>query len=175
MPKMEVIRKYFFSQTELRVGVKLTHFNSRHLYIDLENEFDVLLLTPTFKPAEETPLVPIWVVLPKLPWHYYCLEILEPLLSPIGEVLFLDLATYMKNRGSVAKIKIQIDLTQKRPQHVWMGYDEDENMEERRQSVQDKEVLDYCNYCKHHGHTSVTCTFKIRDEENRKRKEEAEK
>ncbi|KAF3651429.1 hypothetical protein FXO37_18005 [Capsicum annuum] len=110
---------------------------------DYKNEFDVLLLTPTFKPAEETPLVPIWVVLPKLPWHYYCLEILEPLLSPIGEVLFLDLATYMKNRGSVAKIKIQIDLTQKRPQHVWMGYDEDENMEERRQSVQDKEVLDY--------------------------------
>ncbi|PHT48642.1 Peptidyl-prolyl cis-trans isomerase FKBP53 [Capsicum baccatum] len=36
-------------------------------------------------------------------------------------VLFLDLATYKKTRGSVAKIKIQIDLTQKRPQQVWMG------------------------------------------------------
>ncbi|PHT27550.1 hypothetical protein CQW23_32836 [Capsicum baccatum] len=57
-------------------------------------------------------------------------------------VLFLDLATYKKTRGSVAKIKIQIDLTQKRPQHVWMGYDEDDNGEG---------VPDYCNYCKHQG------------------------
>lgn len=98
-------------------------------------------------------MVPIWAVLPELPWHCYCIEILEPLLSPIGKVLFLDLATYKKTRGSVAKIKIQIDLTQKRPQHVWMGYDEDDNGEG---------VPDYCNYCKHQGYTSITCTVKIR-------------
>lgn len=73
MPKMEVIRKEFILQTELRGGVKLTHFNSRHLYIDLDNEYDhstvwskgkmyiegqimrLQIWTPTFKPEVETP------------------------------------------------------------------------------------------------------------------------
>lgn len=40
MPKMEVIRKQFILQTELKGGVKITHYNARHLYIDLENEYD---------------------------------------------------------------------------------------------------------------------------------------
>ncbi|KAF3674279.1 hypothetical protein FXO38_05303 [Capsicum annuum] len=77
MPKMEIIRKQFVAQTELRGGVKLSHFNSKHLYIDLDNEYDQVTVwskgrmhiegqilrlqkwTPTFKPEEETPLVPI--------------------------------------------------------------------------------------------------------------------
>lgn len=54
------------------------------------------LWTPTFKPDVETPLVPVWVVLPELPWHYYCIEVVAPLLFPIGKVLVLDLATYKK-------------------------------------------------------------------------------
>ncbi|KAG5613698.1 hypothetical protein H5410_013522 [Solanum commersonii] len=40
MPKMELIRKSFTLQTQLTGGVKITHFNSRHVYIDLDNEFD---------------------------------------------------------------------------------------------------------------------------------------
>ncbi|KAM3250118.1 hypothetical protein P3S67_022498 [Capsicum chacoense] len=85
MPKMEVIRRQFTLQTKLKGKVKLTHFNSRHLYIDMDNKYDhstvlskgkmyiqgqlmrIQLWTPTFKPKEETPLVPVWVSLPKLP------------------------------------------------------------------------------------------------------------
>lgn len=40
MPKMEIIRKQFIVQTKLRGGVKLSYFNSRHLYIHLVNEGD---------------------------------------------------------------------------------------------------------------------------------------
>lgn len=57
------------------------------------------LWTPTFNPDEETPLVPIWVGLSELPWHCYCLKVVTSLLSPIGKVLFHDLATYKKTRG----------------------------------------------------------------------------
>ncbi|KAF3626288.1 hypothetical protein FXO38_29345 [Capsicum annuum] len=39
-PEMEIIRKQLIAQTELRGGVKLSHFNSKHLYIDLDNEYD---------------------------------------------------------------------------------------------------------------------------------------
>ncbi|KAK4733712.1 hypothetical protein R3W88_007973 [Solanum pinnatisectum] len=142
MPKMEIIRKSFIAQTQLTSGVKISHFNSRHIYIDLDNEADHISVwtkqkmfiaghlmklqvwTPTFKPAEETPIVPIWVTLPELPWHCYYMDILTPLLSPIGKALYLDSATMQKTRGSAAKVRVQIDITKDRPQHVWMGFSE---------------------------------------------------
>ncbi|KAK6780110.1 hypothetical protein RDI58_022294 [Solanum bulbocastanum] len=40
MPKMEIIRKSFIAQTQLTGGVKIAHFNSRHIYIDLDNKAD---------------------------------------------------------------------------------------------------------------------------------------
>ncbi|WMV32827.1 hypothetical protein MTR67_026212 [Solanum verrucosum] len=121
MPKIEVIRRSFMAQTQLTGGVKIVHFKSRNIYIDLDNEVDHISVwtkqrmfiaghlmklqvwTPTFKPAEETPIVPIWITLPELPWHCYYMDILTPLLSPIGKALYLDSAIMQKTRGSVAK------------------------------------------------------------------------
>ncbi|KAH0729962.1 hypothetical protein KY289_001150 [Solanum tuberosum] len=40
MPKIELIRKSFILQTQLTGGVKIAHFNARHIYIDLDNEED---------------------------------------------------------------------------------------------------------------------------------------
>lgn len=40
MPKVELIRNNFIFQTQLSGGVKIAHFNSRHVYIDLDNELD---------------------------------------------------------------------------------------------------------------------------------------
>lgn len=39
MPKIELLRKSITLQIQLMGSVKITHFNSRHLYIDLDNEF----------------------------------------------------------------------------------------------------------------------------------------
>ncbi|XP_069152145.1 uncharacterized protein [Solanum lycopersicum] len=82
MPRMEQVRKSFIQQTQLMGGVKITHFNSRHVYIDLDNELDyqtvwtklkmtiegqamrIQAWTPDFTPEEETPIVPIWVSIP---------------------------------------------------------------------------------------------------------------
>ncbi|OIT22703.1 hypothetical protein A4A49_30027 [Nicotiana attenuata] len=145
MPRMEIIRKSFIAQTELRGSVKIAHFNARTVYIDLENEYDHYTVwgkqhmyiqgqmmkleawSPAFKPNEDSPIVPIWVVIQELPWHLYYMEILTPLLSPIGKALYLDLASFQKTRGSVAKVKIQIDLTKERPHHFWLGYDEEQD------------------------------------------------
>lgn len=38
MPKIELIRKSFILETQLTGGVKIAHFNARHIYIDLDNE-----------------------------------------------------------------------------------------------------------------------------------------
>ncbi|TMX04713.1 hypothetical protein EJD97_005592, partial [Solanum chilense] len=140
MPRIELIRKNFILQTQLSGGVKIAHFNSRHVYIDLDNELDYNMVwtkqrmtiagqvmriqawTPNFTPEEETPLVPIWISLPELPWHCYNKQFISSLLSPIGRVLYLDSASINKTRGSQARVKVQVDLTKDRPPHIWMGY-----------------------------------------------------
>uniref|UniRef100_M1DBB1 DUF4283 domain-containing protein n=1 Tax=Solanum tuberosum TaxID=4113 RepID=M1DBB1_SOLTU len=155
-PLMETIKEQFILQTELKGGVKLTHYNPKHLYINLNNEYDhatvlskakmyvesqlmrFLVWTPTFKPEEETHLAPVWVILGEVPWHCYCAEVLNPLLSTIG-------------------------------------YDEDENGERKWLSIQYEGVHDYCNYCKHHGRDYNACEVKGRDEEAKRVKEQEEK
>ncbi|KAG5606124.1 hypothetical protein H5410_027616 [Solanum commersonii] len=189
MPKMEVIRKSFVAQTQLTGGVKIVHFNSRHIYIDLDNEVDHISVwtkqkmfiaghpmklqvwTPTFKPAEETPIVPIWITLPELPWHCYYMDILTPLLSPIGKALYLDSATMQKTRGSVAKVRVQIDITKERPHYVWLGFSEKDPSLGKWQIIEFEDVPSYCLYCKNQGHILEECPIKERDEEIKTRKE----
>lgn len=131
---------------------------------------------PTFKPEEEIPKVPIWVSLPELPWHCYNKEFVTTLLSPIGKVLYLDTTSIQKNRGSLAKVRVQVDLTRERPPHVWMGLDEEDITIGWWQAILYENVPDYCNYCKHQGHKIHICTIKKRDDEQKRSKElEAEK
>lgn len=42
MPKVELIRKDFIVQTQLTGGVRIGHFNARHIYIDLDNGVDYI-------------------------------------------------------------------------------------------------------------------------------------
>ncbi|KAH0764805.1 hypothetical protein KY285_000676 [Solanum tuberosum] len=190
MPKVELLRKNFILQTQLSGGVEIAHFNARHVCIDLDNEIDyntvwtkqkmsiqgqlmrIQTWTPTFKPEEETPIVPIWVTLPELPWHCYNKEIVTALLSPIGEVLYLDTATTQKTRGSLARARMKVDLTQVRRPRIWIGYDEEDINIGRWQAVLYESVPDYCTYCKHQGHLIHVCTIKKRDEDQRKRREQ---
>lgn len=67
--------------------------------------------TTNFKPVEETPIDPIWISLPKLPWHCYNKEFMSGLISPIGKFLYLDSASIKKTRGSQARVNVQVDLT----------------------------------------------------------------
>ncbi|KAH0760300.1 hypothetical protein KY290_016373 [Solanum tuberosum] len=132
--------------------------------------------TPDFTPEEETPIVPIWVALPELPWHCYNKVVLTTILSSIGKVLYLDSPSSQKTRGSMARVKIQIDLTKERPPHVWLGFKNSDPNKGRWQKIQYESIPDYCHYCKHQGHVDNVCTIKRRDEEFQKRKEiEAEK
>ena len=74
--------------------------------------------TPICRPQEETPLVPIWISLPELPWHCYNKEFITSLLSPISRVLYLDSSSINKTRRSHARFSVQVDLTKDRPPHI---------------------------------------------------------
>ncbi|KAH0697936.1 hypothetical protein KY289_015418 [Solanum tuberosum] len=189
MPKIEVIRKGFTIQTQLTGGVKISHYNSRHVYIDLDNEFDYVMVwtkqkmsiegqimriqawTPEFTPEEETPIVPIWVALPELPWHCYNKVLLTTVLESIGKFMYLDSPTSQRNRGSMARVRVQIDLTKARPPHIWMGFKNSDPNKGRWQKIQYEGIPDYCMYCKHQGHLDNMCTIKRRDEDFKRRKE----
>lgn len=53
------------------------------------------MLNPQIKPERQTPVVPIWIALLEIPWHFYYTDILTPMLSPIGEALYIDTATML--------------------------------------------------------------------------------
>ncbi|KAH0768842.1 hypothetical protein KY290_012823 [Solanum tuberosum] len=189
MPKIELIRKSFILQTQLNGGVNIAHYNARHVFIDLENELDyntvwtqqrmtiegklmrIQAWTPNFKPEEETPIVPIWVLLPGLPWHCFKKEFITPLLESVGKVLYLDTASINRTRASMAKVKVQVDLTKTRPRHVWIGLDEEDLTIGRWQPIEYENIPPYCAYCRHQGHMIGDCNFKIRDEDLKRRKE----
>ncbi|KAH0725167.1 hypothetical protein KY284_001032 [Solanum tuberosum] len=127
--------------------------------------------TPTFRPEQKTPMVPVWVALPELPWHCYKKEFVSIPLKPIGKVLYLDSPTIQKTRGSVARVKVQIHLTKARAPHVWMGINEDDYNIGRWQQVQYEGVPEYCMYCRHQGHHEYDYNIKKRDEDHKKKKE----
>ncbi|KAG5604920.1 hypothetical protein H5410_026412, partial [Solanum commersonii] len=119
---------------------------ARHVYIDLDNELD------------------------------YIIEFFTALLTSIGKVLYLDTSSIQKTRGSIAKVKKQVDLTKERPPHVWMGFGKGDHNVGRWQAIQYESVPDYCSYCKHQRRLIHVCTIEKRDEEYKKRMEmEAEK
>ncbi|KAG5606149.1 hypothetical protein H5410_027641 [Solanum commersonii] len=121
MSKIELIRKSFVVQTQLNGGVNIAHYNAKHVFIVLENELDyntvwtqqrmtiegklmrIQAWTPNFLPEEETPIVPIWVLLPRLPGHCFMKEFITFLLESVGKVLYLDTSSTKRTRASMAK------------------------------------------------------------------------
>ena len=76
---------------------------------------------------EETPTVPIWIMLPSLPLLFYKKPFLTPLLESVGKILCLDNASVKSSRAGIDKVKMQIDFTNPRCRHVWIGlHPEDE-------------------------------------------------
>ncbi|KAG5599178.1 hypothetical protein H5410_030548 [Solanum commersonii] len=176
MPKMEFIRKSFILQTQLTGGVNIAHYNARHVFIDLENELDYnTVWTKQRMTIEETPIVPIWISAPCLPWHLQK-GVYNTIIISYRQGSQILTASIKRTRASMAKVKVQVDLTKARPRHVWIGLDEEDLTIGRWQTIDYESIPPYCEYCKHQGHMGYECKFKIRDEEFKKRKElEAEK
>ncbi|OIT29407.1 hypothetical protein A4A49_52394 [Nicotiana attenuata] len=137
-PSMEEIRKTFIRQFQLSASVKIAYFDPKHVYLDFANEVDynhvfakdyidigdapmkILKWTPDFKPEEETPIVPVWILIHQLPWHLFKWNIVSRLVQDVGVAVAPDMATYSKSRGNVAKVKVEIDLLKPRLDQIWL-------------------------------------------------------
>uniref|UniRef100_A0A3Q7GJY4 Uncharacterized protein n=1 Tax=Solanum lycopersicum TaxID=4081 RepID=A0A3Q7GJY4_SOLLC len=62
-----------------------------------------------FKPAEETSIVPVGILIHQLSWHLFDWQIVSRLIGHIGRAVAPDQVTYSKSRGNVAKVKVEID------------------------------------------------------------------
>lgn len=73
------------------------------------------------KHEEETPIVHVWIFLPRLPWHCFKKTFLIQLSKSFGKVLYVDITSFKRSTDGIGKIDMQIDLTKPTPRHVWIG------------------------------------------------------
>ena len=125
--------------------VHIAHYNAIHVFIDIQNELDyntvftlqrmtilgklmrIQAWKPFFTPEEEKTIVPVWILLQGLFWHYYKKPFIIPLSEYVGKVLYLDTTSIKWLRAGMGKEKIKIDLTKPRPIHVWIGLHPEDN------------------------------------------------
>lgn len=86
----------------------------------------------------------MWVTLHELPLRCYNKVVISALLAPMGKI-FLDATFIQKTRGSVAKVRIQTNVTKDRPSHIWMGIDKSDFIIWRWLNG----IPDYCNKQSH--------------------------
>lgn len=84
-----------------------------------------------------------------LPWHCFKKQFLTPLLESLGKVLYIDMASFKRSKEGMAKVKMQIDLTNKIPKHIWLGLHKKNLTIGRWKLVEYEYIPRYYDYFKH--------------------------
>lgn len=174
-PQIEKIRSKFAEKVSIKGSVKIGVYDFRTVFIDCSNEEDfnnvwfrrsieiegqVMWLekwTPDFKPDIDSPIVPVWVLLPILPFHLHTWNYVKQIVGPVG-TLSLDSATDYKTRPSMAKVRVEVDLTKTKLNSVWVDLDhESKPSKGYTQKLEYENVPKYYRHCKLLGHSIVEC------------------
>ncbi|KAM3236174.1 hypothetical protein P3L10_016211 [Capsicum annuum] len=175
-PQIEKIRSKFAEKVPLKGNVKIGVYDFRTVFLDFTDEEDfnsvwfkrsieiegqVMWLekwTPDFKPEEDSPIVPVWVLLPDLPFHCHTWHYVKQILAPIGTPLSMDLATDHKTRPSMAKVRVEIDLTKSKLNSIWVGTEDVSfPLKGYNQKLEYESVPKFCRHCKILGHSLPQC------------------
>ncbi|KAL2243784.1 UNVERIFIED_CONTAM: hypothetical protein Sindi_0496400 [Sesamum indicum] len=157
------------------LGVKgaftVSMINAKHVLICLSNESDfsymwlkriwyiqgfpmqIFKWSPTFTPAQESSLIPVWICFPELPAHLFHKDALFAVANMIGTPLQIDDCTFNQSKLSKARIGIEIDLTKP----LVEGFNIQINGVTIHQKVEYEQLPKYCNLCKHVGHDDLEC------------------
>ncbi|XP_027156573.1 uncharacterized protein LOC113757588 [Coffea eugenioides] len=170
-PRLEEVRK-FFSALDLREIPTVGLLDSRHVLIQLQTEADfhrvwfrrvwyvasapmrVFKWTPGFHVDRESPIVPLWFQLPKLPLHFFHKEVLFQIMSCVGVPLLVDAATLAVSRPSVARVCVEVDLLRTLPSRVWIGNGDSAGF---WQELEVEFLPQYCTHCCRQGHGENNC------------------
>ncbi|OIT38805.1 hypothetical protein A4A49_00345 [Nicotiana attenuata] len=132
--------------------------------------------SPDFKPEEDLPIAPVWVLLPGLPFHKHTWNYVKQVVSTIGTPLEMDLATKGRTRPSMAKVRVEIDLLKEQPTSVYVGQIYDNAPQKGFvQKIEFEGVPKYCKFCRKLGHNLVNCRSLERKKAAENRELEAKK
>ncbi|XP_019224832.1 PREDICTED: uncharacterized protein LOC109206467 [Nicotiana attenuata] len=114
--------------------------------------------SPDFKPEEDLPIAPVWVLLPGLPFHMHTWQYVKQVVGVVGTPLEMDLATRGRTRPSVAKVRVEIDLLKPQPDSVYVGQVY-ENAPQKGfvQKLEYDGIPKCCKYCRKLGHNLLNC------------------
>ncbi|KAL2248692.1 UNVERIFIED_CONTAM: hypothetical protein Sindi_2342900 [Sesamum indicum] len=107
--------------------------------------------TPTFTPAQESSIIPVWVCFPELPAHLFHKNALFAVANMIGTPLQIDDCTFNQSKLSKARVGIEIDLTKP----LVEVFNVQINGITIHQKVEYEQVPKHYNLCKHVGHDSL--------------------
>ncbi|KAL0285435.1 UNVERIFIED_CONTAM: hypothetical protein Sangu_2779100 [Sesamum angustifolium] len=115
--------------------------------------------TPTFNPREESPIIPVWVRLPKLPIQFFDREALLSIAWLLGTPLRTDVSMATLVHPSVVRVCVEIILLEPLQTEIGMGF----GTEMIIQPMVYERLLKYCATCKHLGHDDDECYEKIKN------------
>ncbi|XP_075516332.1 uncharacterized protein LOC142551151 [Primulina tabacum] len=110
--------------------------------------------TPEFKFEADSPIAPVWVRFIDFPLHLYAKQSLFPLAKILGNPVKIDEITAEGTRGSFARVCVEIDVLQDRPEHLWAGWGDHSQVFE----VVYEQVPHYCSHCQLLGHSLEFCS-----------------
>lgn len=181
-PQIDKIRSQFKEKVKIKGSSKIGVFDNYNVFIDLTNEEDFKSVwfkrvieideaqmwlqkwSPDFKPEEDLPIAPAWVLLPGLPFHLHTWHYIKQLLNSVGTPLTLDAATNGRTRPSMAKIRVEVNLLKPLPESVWVGLEcDDAPLKGYVQKLEYEGVPKYCKHCRKIGHYVKECRILERE------------
>lgn len=120
------------------------------------------------------PIVPVWVNLPRLPFHLHTWHYVKQIVSEAGTPLEMDIATRGKPKPSMSKVRLEVDLLKPLLTSVWIGdEDDDSSLKGFEQKLEYENILKYYKHCKMLGHSMMNCRVLEHRRANQNREIEA--
>ncbi|KAI0499533.1 hypothetical protein KFK09_017737 [Dendrobium nobile] len=113
----------------------------------------VVKWSPNLDVEVDSPIVPIWVSFPLLRPHLFSPRTLLGLGSIFGRPLKSDLATASGSHPSMACILVEMDVTKKHAEKIWVGSVESGYV----QNVIFDDIPHFCLHCNSLGHLKDSC------------------
>ncbi|KAL3646674.1 hypothetical protein CASFOL_009218 [Castilleja foliolosa] len=107
-----------------------------------------------FDYKKDSPLVPVWVTLPKLPIPLINPAVLERIGNAIGTFLRIDERTMSMTHTMATRICVEVDLSKDFLDEIWIG---DSTKEGYWQSIMYEGNVSFCSHCGLLGHVKGVC------------------
>ncbi|XP_060203078.1 uncharacterized protein LOC132631524 [Lycium barbarum] len=175
-PQIDKLRSKFKELIKTKGTTTIGVYDNFNVFLDFTNEEDFNVVwyrrvieiegqqmwlqkwSPNFKPEEDLPIAPVWVLLPKLPFHLHTWHYLKQIVSSVGTPLEMDMATKGRTRPSMAKVRVEIDLLKPQPEAVYIGLvHENAPQYGYMQKLEYEGIPKYCRHCRKLGHMMADC------------------